>query len=167
MAPAFHSTRILIALIALGLSTLAASCQPVRPEAPAQHDRNSVIFTAQQTEAERAAIDAGAEDTWTPTEADVMQLEEDLLPFLRQAEHPWLRPDPPIWERVIDYKRQYLGLIVAGERVVYANFFCSAHEEVDWQRELVFVLDGGDCYFRVKYKPDTGEFYDLDVNGES
>jgi hypothetical protein len=28
-------------------------------------------------------------------------------------------------------------------------------------------MDGGDCYFQVKYNPQTGKFFDFAVNGQS
>jgi hypothetical protein len=89
-----------------------------------------------------------------------------LPAFLETAEHPWLRLDPPIVQRAPDYMRQYFGLIVNGEEIIYANFFCNAHE-TDWHNEFVDIMDGGDCYFQLKYDPQSGEFFDLSVNGEA
>lgn len=130
-----------------------------------ERSANGVIFTAEQAEAEFPSIGLQVEGAWTPTGADVAALEAALPDFLRTAQDSHLHPDPPIWERAPDYYRQYLGMVENGEQVIYANFFCSEHD--NWQEQIVFVLDGGDCYFQVKYNPHSGEFYDLMVNGEA
>ncbi|MCC6456843.1 MAG: hypothetical protein IT328_17945 [Caldilineaceae bacterium] len=149
--------------LTLGLS---ACSLVITPMPPPQRSPNGVIFSAEQSAEVLPWLMSQAEGAWTPTDADVAALEADLLPFLHTAEHPWLRPEPPIWERVPDYRRQYLGMIENGEQVIYANFFCDANIG-DWQQEFVLVNDGGDCFFQVKYNPATGEFYDFSVNGEA
>ena len=152
---------MLIILLTLALT----ACNPIRPLAP-NASANSVIFTAEQSQAQLYFIAPNATGAWQPSAADVAQLEADLPAFLQSAENPWLRTDPPIWERAPDYMRQYLGIVENGQEVIYANFFCSDFD-LDWQEEFVLVMDGGDCYFQVKYNPTTGEFYDFSVNGES
>ncbi len=122
-----------------------------------------VIFAA-STEERDISFYRG-EGGWLPQPADIEALEAALIPFLRQAEHPWLRPEPPIWERVPTYVRQYRGVLVDGERVIYAAFFCRALD--GWQTEVIDILDGGDCYFQVGYNLDTNEFIYFSVNGES
>ena len=125
-----------------------------------------MIFTAEQSEEFLPWLEPQAEGTWTPSDADVANLEGNLLPFLHTAEHRMWRPEPPIWERVPDYMRQYVGLIENGKQVIYANFFCDAYD-MPWREDLVFVSDGGDCFFQVKYDIANGEFYDLNVHGEA
>lgn len=156
---------VVVCLLALTLGTSACTLT-ITPPPPAQRSSNGVIFTVEQTEEYRTWLDTQVEDVWLPTDADVAALEAALPSFLRTAEHPWLRPDPPIWERLPDYQRQYLGIIENGEQVIHANFFCDTLG-IDWQEEYVLVEDGGDCFFRVKYQVERGEFYDFDVNGEA
>jgi hypothetical protein len=151
--------------VAITPSAPTAAPPTATPVAQSERSPNGVIFSAEQAEVQFPSIGMQVEGTWTPTDADVARLEAALPDFLRTAEDPWLMPDPPIWERAPEYKRQYLGIIEAGEQVIYANFFCSDHE--NWQEQVVFVLDGGDCYFQVKYNPQTDEFYDLSVNGQA
>lgn len=160
--------RLLILTIAL---TAVAGCNltitpPTGEPNTVELNPNGVIFTIDQTSANLDMFYPQPEGVWTPIAADVAKLEADLLTFLQTAEDPWLRPDPPIRERVPNYMRQYLGIVEEGEQIIYANFFCNSHE-IDWHNDYVFVLDGGDCYFQVKYNPATGEFFDLSVNGEA
>lgn len=154
-----------ITMLMLLLTLALAACNPVRPPEPNANSKG-VIFTAEQSEAELYFIAPNATGAWQPSAADVAKLEADLPAFLQSAENPWLRTDPPIWEREPEYMRQYLGIVENGEKLIYANFFCS-DSGGDWQEEFVLVMDGGDCYFQVKYNPTTGEFFDFSVNGEA
>ena len=104
------------------------------------------------------------DDYWTPSRDDVLAFEERLGPYLQQAAPPQTDPSP--LSDLNKYRRQYIGILVDGQRVIFANFFCNGHH-TDWQHELVFVLDGGSCYFEVKYDVQTGAFYDLSIHGEA
>jgi hypothetical protein len=142
--------------------TITPPASTPRPEISA----NGVIFTAAQSEANVDAVGGNVTETWTPTAADVAQLEADLPAFLQGAQDEWLRTDPPIWERASDYMRQYLGIVEDDTQLIYANFFCAADHD-DWRTTFVFVMDGGDCYFQLKYNPQTREFSAFSVNGEA
>jgi hypothetical protein len=62
--------------------------------------------------------------------------------------------------------RQYAGFIEDGERKIYINAFCD-DPGMDWKRNVVFVMDGGACYWQAVYNVDTGEVEMLIVNGEA
>lgn len=102
-------------------------------------------------------------DHWTPSRAEVLALEERLGPYVRAAA-PQDYPGP--LKNLSAYKRQYQGLWVKEQQVIAVNFFCDAHG-VEWQHHIVFVTDGGSCYFEVKYNIATGEFFDLSIHGEA
>lgn len=160
-------------LTLLGGCTMVITPEVITPEPVEelpQVNPNGIIFTAEQSAAIpdllTNVLSPTPENTWTPAITDVAQLEADLPTFLQSAEDPWLRPDPPIWERVPDYYRQYFGIVENGEEIIYANFFCD-NDQPNWRSDYVMVMDGGDCYFQVKYNPSTGQFFDLMVNGES
>lgn len=157
--------KLFACLILLCFTLASAACNLViTPPPMPELNPNGVIFTPEQTTA-IDAIGERVEDAWTPTAEDVAKLEAGLPVFLQTAENPWLRTDPPIWEREPDYMRQYLGIVEDGEQIIYANFFCIIND-MDWHSEYVFVMDGGDCFFQVKFDPESGEFFDLYVNGE-
>ncbi len=163
------SVRRLIVLclfIVIGSAGCTLTISPATPVPQPQDSANAVIFNAAQTTASLDAVGGNITGTWQPTPDDVAQLEADLPTFLMGAEHPWLRAEPPIWERAPRYKRQYLGIVEDGTRLIYANFFCTAGDE-SWRETFVFVMDGGDCYFQLKYNPQTHEFTAFSVNGES
>jgi hypothetical protein len=65
------------------------------------------------------------------------------------------------------YKRQYVPVLNAkGEKEVWINCFCNTWNS-DWKKNLIFVHDGGNCYFNVKVNLTTGKYYELIVNGEA
>lgn len=86
--------------------------------------------------------------------------EKALGGYLRSAGDP---RGAAIASRLDDYKRQYVGVVWKGQRVVFGNFFCSS-----WQAAVhtpVMVDDGGPCFFNVLFDPRTGSFSQLFVNG--
>lgn len=63
-------------------------------------------------------------------------------------------------------RRQYVCVInEQGDREFWINFFCGDFSSGDWEKELVIVEDGGNCYFSVKINLDKKTCYDLRVNG--
>ena len=73
-----------------------------------------------------------------------------------------------------DYHRQYSGYVEGGTRFIHGNFFCSWFvEERDnilernrWRWSTVEVDDGGDCFFRIDFSPDTGATRNLYIHGQ-
>lgn len=131
---------------------------------------NWVIFSAEYAKNNRfgtGLVPASTDlEYWTPTEADIRALEDDLPSFLQSNSDQFFVTQSPPWERLSEYQRQYIGLMINGEQVIYANYFCRSFNE-NWNKEFVFVLDGGACYFQFKNNPQSGEFFDLHVNGEA
>ncbi|MBE7555497.1 MAG: hypothetical protein HS126_30985 [Anaerolineales bacterium] len=124
-------------------------------------DFEGVIFSAEN--AMTTGIAAKGEAYWTPSPAEVLALEKQLGPYL-QENAPRDYPGP--LRNLTEYKRQYVGLLVNEQQFIRVNFFCDAHG-MDWQREFVFIADGGSCYFEVKYEVETGKFSALSIHGES
>jgi pimeloyl-ACP methyl ester carboxylesterase len=102
---------------------------------------------------------------WTPTQEMIALLEWRLPEYLAQNQNKFNATKPPIVERLAQYKTQYWGEIENGKRVIFVNAMCRAFP--DWQTRRIFVADGGDCFFNVKYNADSGTFFDLLVNGEA
>jgi len=64
------------------------------------------------------------------------------------------------------YKRQYVAILNAkGEKEVWVNCFCGAGSQ-NWKKNLILVLDGGNCYFNLKINLTTGQYYEFMVNGD-
>lgn len=65
-----------------------------------------------------------------------------------------------------DKKRQYIAVINEhGEKEVWVNLFCDSFEGEDWKTELIFVEDGGNCYFNVKINLEKNTYSELMING--
>lgn len=62
------------------------------------------------------------------------------------------------------YYRRYVGVVVAGRRLIYINGMCVKPPSY-WRRALVNVCDGGACFWGVFYDPSTGEFSQFEMNG--
>ncbi|GEO11110.1 hypothetical protein [Segetibacter aerophilus] len=62
------------------------------------------------------------------------------------------------------YKRQYVPVLNSkGEKEVWANFFCKEWE--NWKQEIVFIKDGGNCFFELKINLTTKACSAVHVNG--
>ncbi len=65
------------------------------------------------------------------------------------------------------YKRQYVAVTnEKGEKEVWVNCFCNTWDE-NWKKGLIFVKDGGNCYFNLKINLAVGKYYELLVNGDA
>jgi len=95
-----------------------------------------------------------AESSWTPTEA-VLQAAEDAL-----VRH--MGRTPGLGAHMLDVTRQYGGYVENGERKLFVNAFCADVD--DWRSEVVYVLDGGDCFWQAVYNVDRGEIEAIWVN---
>jgi hypothetical protein len=63
------------------------------------------------------------------------------------------------------YKFQYVAAINGkGEKEVWINGFCNTWD-THWKKEILFVKDGGNCYFNLKFNLSTKECFEVAVNG--
>jgi len=53
---------------------------------------------------------------WTPSEDNILKLEEKIGEYLSQNPSQFYR-QPPVWERLDEYQRQYIGLERTGRRL--------------------------------------------------
>lgn len=66
------------------------------------------------------------------------------------------------------YKRQYVPVINAGgQKEVWINCFCEAYgsSQMKWRKDVLFVMDGGNCFFNLTINLTTKKYYKLGVNG--
>jgi hypothetical protein len=150
----------------LVLLLLISACSSSARNRQAEH---WVIFSEEQ--AQESGIGNGfAEDEtlvyWTPSEEDVQALESELGTYLQEHADSFSGLGTPIWERLDEYNRQYIGITLDGKQIIYANYFCDS-VDLDWRKEFVFVMDGGDCFFQFKYDVDSATLFDLQVNGNA
>lgn len=129
---------------------------------------DGVIFTADNTEKHTGLIfefNDPIVEYWTPTEAQVLEIEEGVYAFL-DSEIPEDHYGRAILERLPYYRRQYFGIgFREGEQLIYASYFCPADHFDYWLEGNVAVEDGGECFFQFFYNPETGAYSDLQING--
>ena len=129
-------------------------------------NKNWVIVTKEKAEGMGiTSLLRESDDFWAPSVSDVLKLEEKIDEYLSQNSNLFYR-QPPVWERLDEYQRQYIGFERGGKQIIYGNYFCDSTGK-NWRQEFVFVFDGGDCFFQVEYDVESGTFIKLWVNGES
>jgi hypothetical protein len=82
-------------------------------------------------------------DVWLPTLQDIEVLETTLLETL-QGMSSYQAPE--VLARINEYRRQYIGVVINGEKLIIANFdSCSTFEEEQLEAQFLVVLptDGG------------------------
>jgi hypothetical protein len=97
---------------------------------------------------------------WEPTAVQVGELQERLKPYVDEQAKTWKEELAP-WER---YTIQFQGQLLQGKRVIFINGLCNVPPS-EASEELVFVFDGGACYFRTYWDPATKEFSRFSFNG--
>ncbi len=100
--------------------------------------------------APEAAAGLGLDEPyWAPTVSDVTDAEAAIAEA----------------EGELDHTRQYAGFTQDGERKIFINGFCT--DEPNWTQDIIFVLDGGECFFTAIYNVDTAELESFAFNGEA
>lgn len=104
------------------------------------------------------------EGYWQPTKAVIANLERKISAVSQlRAVKCCL-----IGARIRDprtYALQYIGVVVAGQKLVYINAF-RARKEDDLLQPVV-ICDGGSSAWGALYDPEKEVFFDLAVNGEA
>ena len=110
-----------------------------------------------------ARLDSTAYDgVWLPSEGDIAAFEAGLAAHMTKTVPAKNKALP---SKLKSYKRQWVGLIAGGKKLIYGNFLCSEHP--GWEQHVIMVDDGGDCYFQVFYDVTSREYRDLRINGEA
>jgi hypothetical protein len=106
------------------------------------------------------------EDVWTPSDADIRAMEDELVLLVaRELEEAGQSPSPG------GYYRQYAGFVIGGRRTIYVNgvdesaIQDGANTSFDWRTQAVQICDGGPITFGVEYDPATRQFSNFAFNG--
>jgi hypothetical protein len=108
---------------------------------------------------------------FTPTRDEIDEAESALKSHLKEMNHKLINQPPIIHKNLKHYKRQYFGYLdKAGQRILFINCFWSSQDDYfdeNWLKSMIYVLDGGSYFWNVKYNLDTGELFELHVNGHA
>ena len=100
---------------------------------------------------------------WVPNAETLHPLQSGLEAYVRgraKIEHRTLRA----WN---SYTFQYQGRNEDGRKYVLVNAMCITDDTWDLEKRVVVVLDGGSCFFNLKYDPNKQHYYGLTINNEA
>jgi hypothetical protein len=64
-----------------------------------------------------------------------------------------------------NYKIQYVPYLnEKGQKEIWINGFCDDFD-LNWKKEIIFVHDGGNCYFTIQLNLSTGQCLEIVTNG--
>ena len=91
---------------------------------------------------------------WTPTQDDVLVLESNLPAYLK-SKLPANHYAYGLWDKLPEYKRQYIGYIIDGEKRIFANYFCSlaAVQSSVWLQSLRYRNSGRNGASAIRRSP--------------
>ncbi len=122
-------------------------------------------------------IDAGKDMSWvfgksytsrTPESKDIETAETILNVAFEDQKKPTV--NRLLGRKPDDYFKQFVGITDSnGDKIIWVNCFCKAEENSfnDWKNKIVFVNDGGNCFFNVKINITKNTYFDLMVNGQA
>lgn len=153
---------LLSLLLAAGCAEPSGGTTPAAATGPA----DAVILPASTipqllAQCSRSAPDGG-QGTWSPAWADVVALEAALPAALTASSigKDLRNPAPPE-----GWRRQYVGYVRDGRRIVYGNFYPSTDDVPNWRTDPVIVYDGGPAFFGVEYDAGARRIVRLNFNG--
>lgn len=98
---------------------------------------------------------------WEPSPKEIERLEELLVRYLAAREKSRTSVPP----KDIQYHRQYVGIVRAGVRLIYGNFYSGGAPRDAEKTGPAIVCDGGPSHWGIVFNPQTGEFEELEFNG--
>ena len=98
---------------------------------------------------------------WEPSPKEIERLEALLVRYLadREKSRAFLPP------KGMQYHRQYVGIVRAGVRMIYGNFYPGGAPRDTEKTGPAIVCDGGPSHWGIVFDPQTGEFRELEFNG--
>ncbi|MHC1744833.1 MAG: hypothetical protein AB9873_17640 [Syntrophobacteraceae bacterium] len=101
--------------------------------------------------------------SWQPSDEVVREVEINIEAHVRKMAKQKGR-ELRLWP---EYSFQLQGREKNGKKYIYVNALCNSRDTYLLERSLIIVMDGGNCFFNIKYDPVNKVFYDLFINGEA
>jgi len=64
-----------------------------------------------------------------------------------------------------EYIFQYQGQEEKGQKHILVNAVCRRDPKWNLEKQLIFVLDGGPCFFNLRFDAGRKRYYGLAING--
>ena len=103
---------------------------------------------------------------WTPPESAINELEKKIG-ALFEMESDLCCGQGKIKHGMHEYKYQYGGIIINGEKLIYINAIHSSKSSGNWKKTPIVYCDGGKSFWGALFNPNSGVFSGLAFNGES
>ena len=103
------------------------------------------------------------EGGWVPDTETISRIKEQIESCVRDQ----VKTDGRKIREWKTYTFQYQGQEESGKKFVFVNAFCINDKRWKLNKQMVFVLDGGTCFFNLKYYPEKNQFFGLLINGEA
>ncbi len=134
--------------------------------APSQQEKRSVLLPSREVKAVSDRYSSVRLEkyggSWEPTKADLDGLDKSLSQVSKMKIFGW--PARIHIEHPEQYFRQYVAVLVAGNKMIFVNAFSDVQEFPHWRDRLVFVIDGDLGFWQVLYDPATNQFLNLRIN---
>jgi hypothetical protein len=159
-----------------GITEPSPSDAPVTPKSPENTlvetpEYTGVIFSMDGASEFGFLFDVSSTEFWEPSVDDISRAEECIRQFLasvQQDPNAYQKEDAAfILENLGKYRRQYVGIVVDGEKHIWINSFFSEESFSNWTRDPVYVLDGGNHFWEIEYVLPKDECIKFHVHGEA
>jgi hypothetical protein len=134
---------------------------------------SGVIFSESRASEFRFLFDEASTGFWEPSIHDISRAEECLTRFLVSVQDDpkldaYQKENPAyVLRNLGKYRRQYVGIVVDGEKRVWVNSFFSGDSFPNWTHAPVYVLDGGNDFWQIEYIPLKDECLNFYIHGEA
>lgn len=115
---------------------------------------------------------AGSADRWIKVADGKWDPNPKMLSDIKTKIEAYVRSKAKTQKRELknwqDYTFQYQGQEEKSKKYIFINALCDQDmKKRDLAKEIIYIFDGGSCYFSLKYDPEHEEFFDLFINGEA
>lgn len=113
---------------------------------------------------------------WTPTNAQIDQIDSILIKAIKDTLE--ITNNEFEIKDINGYYKQYVCYVDnSGDLIVFINAFCHLHyapvdsadkviwKTFDWKNKILFVNDGGACYWYIRINLTQKKYFDFSVNG--
>ncbi len=130
-----------------------------------------VIFSENRASEFSFLFDKASTEFWEPSIDHISRTEECIRQHLVSVQQD---PDSYqnehaayILENLGEYRRQYVGVVVDGEKRIWCNAFFFDNSFPDWEHDPVYVLDGGNHFWQIEYDLLMDDCINFSVHGEA
>jgi len=100
---------------------------------------------------------------WDPSPKMLANLKAQIESYVRSQ----AKAQSKELKRWKDYTFQYQGQEEKGRKFIFINALYRLNDRQTLDKQIIVILDGGSCFFNLKYDPNQKVFFDLSINGEA